>query len=334
MEPDGLARLEQLLQALKEIQAERERQSPFSKVKKIASFVLVLITICIFSQFFESPPTYVSLLTPSPRGYGERFFVECVKNGEDEVVQLFLEHGTVSNATRDSRGRTLLMLAITTKSTSMLSLVLPTVGDVSEGDYGRWTPLHYAAAFNFTEAAEILIERGADVARTTLSGLTPLHVAAAAQSPQIAALLLSSGADANVRSEVLPFREAVKWKSPMRIVFEVVVWLSRWPFHLPRFSDDHSKPNSWMKTERGTPLYNWEAAADRTLEWYISNDMFPGHIYPLTLGAASNSTEVVDVLKSGGAELQADDLFCAYDLCFDGLNTEAEQAYAHSESEE
>ncbi len=62
-----------------------------------------------------------------------------------------------------------------------------------------WTPLHLAAFFGRTDAARLLIERGARVETVSRnpSAHTPLHVAAARGHRDVAELLLARGAAAS-----------------------------------------------------------------------------------------------------------------------------------------
>jgi ankyrin repeat protein len=65
------------------------------------------------------------------------------------------------------------------------------------------TALHLAALYNRTNAAELLIRRGAKVAALDGSGLAPLHLAAMHGSTEVAALLLRHKADPNLRVAAL-----------------------------------------------------------------------------------------------------------------------------------
>jgi uncharacterized protein len=64
-----------------------------------------------------------------------------------------------------------------------------------------WTPLHLAAFFGKTDAARLLLNKGAEVnARSTNQMQNmPLHAAAAGQHAAIVKLLLDHGASANAR---------------------------------------------------------------------------------------------------------------------------------------
>jgi ankyrin repeat protein len=67
----------------------------------------------------------------------------------------------------------------------------------------RATALHFAAYFAQSEAAIVLLERGADVhaVSPTFGDVTPLHSAAAGGSAEIVHALLEAGADPNARQQ-------------------------------------------------------------------------------------------------------------------------------------
>ncbi len=64
-----------------------------------------------------------------------------------------------------------------------------------------FSPLHLAAYFGRTDAAALLLDRGANIearsSNAALRDVTPLHSAAAGQQTQVAILLLDRGADPN-----------------------------------------------------------------------------------------------------------------------------------------
>jgi len=63
--------------------------------------------------------------------------------------------------------------------------------------YDGWTPLHLAAFFGQTAAAERLLDAGADPSAVSTNSLknTPLHAATAGKHPEVALLLIARGAD-------------------------------------------------------------------------------------------------------------------------------------------
>lgn len=72
---------------------------------------------------------------------------------------------------------------------------------LTEQSSDGWTPLHLAAFFGKTDAARLLLNKGAEVnARSTNSmANTPLHAAAAGRSTEVAKLLIDHGASVNAR---------------------------------------------------------------------------------------------------------------------------------------
>ena len=62
------------------------------------------------------------------------------------------------------------------------------------------TPLGWAALNGKTEAAKLLIEKGADVNARNRDGASPLHAAAFLGYPEMAKLLIEKGADINAQN--------------------------------------------------------------------------------------------------------------------------------------
>jgi ankyrin repeat protein len=88
---------------------------------------------------------------------------------------------------------------------------------VSEWSEDGFTPLHYAAFFGHTDAARLLLERGADLevpARNEQFALEarPLHSALAGSQKEVALVLLDAGAEVNAREHqgTTPLHEAAQ----------------------------------------------------------------------------------------------------------------------------
>jgi ankyrin repeat protein len=70
-------------------------------------------------------------------------------------------------------------------------------GLVSSTNREGWTALHYAAAYDHKDVAELLLASKADVNARTERGFTPLHVAVYYGQRDLVALLLAHGASVN-----------------------------------------------------------------------------------------------------------------------------------------
>lgn len=127
--------------------------------------------------------------------HGETPLIVAAYRGQDELVDILLEHGAVMG----------IYEAATLGRNDCIEEILkgdPNAVDTLSSD--GWTPLHLAAHFNRRATVEFLIESGAHVnatsAMTSLApGNTPLHAAAAAGHYEPAFVLLEYGADAAAR---------------------------------------------------------------------------------------------------------------------------------------
>jgi ankyrin repeat protein len=71
----------------------------------------------------------------------------------------------------------------------------------------EWTPLHYAAASGKTDAAAVLLEKGADI-NASARGRTPLEIAAREKHRDVVKLLVAKGADVSASSTDLLYLAA------------------------------------------------------------------------------------------------------------------------------
>jgi ankyrin repeat protein len=85
----------------------------------------------------------------------------------------------------------------------LMELTARDPGCVNRFSPDGFQPLGLAAFFGHTEAALLLLERGADARAPSRNsqGVAPLHSAAASDSVRIAAALLEKGADVNARQQ-------------------------------------------------------------------------------------------------------------------------------------
>ena len=73
--------------------------------------------------------------------------------------------------------------------------------DANVRDDSGNTALHYAAAFGYTEMAQILVDAGADVDAQGRIGNTPLHLASQEGHSDVVAIFIDRGADLNAENE-------------------------------------------------------------------------------------------------------------------------------------
>jgi ankyrin repeat protein len=121
---------------------------------------------------------------------GETPLMAAIYRGHSEVVDLLLKAG----AGRD------IFAASAVGNTDALEQALATnPAAVSSVAYDGWTPLHLAAFFGRTPAADRLLAAGADINAVSSNSLhnTPLHAAVAGGHVEVALRLIERGADVN-----------------------------------------------------------------------------------------------------------------------------------------
>ncbi|MDB6026392.1 MAG: hypothetical protein JWM68_2615 [Verrucomicrobiales bacterium] len=140
--------------------------------------------------------------------WGASPLMAAVASGNEKSVRALLKHGAKANAqTQFSNegfifggGRNPLMWAAFRGDTGMIKALLDAGADVNgEGMFG--TPLSQAAWADRTEAARLLVNRGAQANHANhAEGYTPLHWAASSEdrNSELVKFLLSHGADPNL----------------------------------------------------------------------------------------------------------------------------------------
>ena len=83
--------------------------------------------------------------------------------------------------------------------TEILKLLVDKELDVNEIDDNGQTPLHLAAATNYSDAAKLLIKNGAEMSiGDSIMGSSPLHIAARNDAGEVVQILLNNGVDPNL----------------------------------------------------------------------------------------------------------------------------------------
>jgi hypothetical protein len=128
----------------------------------------------------------------------EENFVFIVSSGDAEAVDLFLKAG-FDPALRDSRGNSLLTLAVRAQVPAVASLLLDAGADVNliSGDRG-YSPLMDAVQKGDLAMAEILLQKGADPNLRSKDGQTALIVAVGRGDEQMVRALLGYGANPDI----------------------------------------------------------------------------------------------------------------------------------------
>jgi ankyrin repeat protein len=116
--------------------------------------------------------------------YSENEFLDRVRQGDPEIVRLFLAAGMDPDAREYSDvGRPAILWASTFGHTEVVAALLEYGGAVDAASNTGATGLMAASIQGFTELASLLIEKGADVKAATSDGKTPLMFAAAGGGP-------------------------------------------------------------------------------------------------------------------------------------------------------
>ncbi len=118
----------------------------------------------------------------------------AAKTGDVEKINRLLDEGADAN---ESGLATPLFYAIKNDHSDAARVLINRGADVNLAS--TWgTPLHEAAKRGNAEAVALLLEKGADHTVTASHGMTPLHSAAMGGSVEATQYLIAHGADVNV----------------------------------------------------------------------------------------------------------------------------------------
>jgi len=111
--------------------------------------------------------------------YNENTFVERARDGDIQVIKMFLQAGMDPNVAADN-GNTALIAAVRASRPEIINLLLTEGADINRRDkeFGA-IPLIWAALRGHNETANLLLERGADInALEEKNGMNAVSLAA------------------------------------------------------------------------------------------------------------------------------------------------------------
>ena len=146
-----------------------------------------------------------------------------------DVMPLLVEAGIDIDA-RDAKGNTALLLAAEKGNLARaamharegmapvvvgirtLEMLLQLGAEANVVNKGKWSPLHWAVAWDAPEATDMLLRIGTSINIPGFKKAHPLHIAAMEGSPETVALLIRWGADVNARDDfhATPIHRAIK----------------------------------------------------------------------------------------------------------------------------
>ncbi len=122
-------------------------------------------------------------------------FIQALRSGDDSKAASLLSGSPGLANSRDGRGETPLLVAVTMRNEQWIAHLLNNGADPSGGGKNGDTPLIVASRIGFETAAQWLLESGAKANQANRMGETPLIVAVQQRRLPLVKLLLAKGAD-------------------------------------------------------------------------------------------------------------------------------------------
>ncbi|MFA6534698.1 MAG: ankyrin repeat domain-containing protein [Candidatus Babeliales bacterium] len=132
------------------------------------------------------------------------------------VKQLIDEYAYLYVNRSNNKGQTPLHLAIDSKDTEIIVILLGAGANINEQDNNGNTPLFSACWIGTEETIKMLIDAGANVNMQNYKGHTPLHVAVWNDQINTLEALLRAGADFNIsdKNGNSPLNDAIQHRHP------------------------------------------------------------------------------------------------------------------------
>jgi ankyrin repeat protein len=120
-------------------------------------------------------------------------FLDAAKNGQTDVVTLFLRAG-MNSESEDAQGKTALIWAAAQGHAETVKALLANGADPNNSDNEGKTALMWAARWDHIDCALALLNKGANVNAKAVDGSTALSIARTKQNADLVKVLEEAGA--------------------------------------------------------------------------------------------------------------------------------------------
>ena len=145
------------------------------------------------------------------------FYYAAKNNNADKMKELFSKNEKIEQFIRPYN-QSLLLHAALNNSYDVAKYLIENSFDVNEADANKYTPLHAAAEYGFTDMAELLVKKGANVEVKDKNENTPLSIAVFNSKSDLSLIeiLLKAGADPFIKNSFgqSPYTMAQNFKKP------------------------------------------------------------------------------------------------------------------------
>jgi ankyrin repeat protein len=154
--------------------------------------VFILLPAVIIFSGCKGREGYKKAIEKKGIPYSQEAFLDNVRTGDRELVEMFLSAGMDVNA-KDKDGCTALMIASEKGDLGTAELLVRKGADVNARDIGGYTVLMYVAYNGNLDIAKLLIENKADVGAKDNDGWTALMFGSLGGKTEMVKLLKKSG---------------------------------------------------------------------------------------------------------------------------------------------
>ncbi|KAG8526588.1 uncharacterized protein KY384_008789 [Bacidia gigantensis] len=247
----------------------------------------------------------------------------AASNDSEDLVRLILDQG-LDVMIKNNRDKTALHAAATSGTGAVTKLLLARGAIISYGKDGR-SALHTAAEFGNEESATALLNAGADIEAKAMpshgriwdrkKGCTPLHLAASVGNQDLVKLLLDRGAFINALTTTsrTPLHEALMWGNvsivEILLSYGAGVHLADNEGWAPLHEAIWRSPMRAVQLllDHGAEIDPLTISQQRNIHFNDRLQNLQGNNTPLHLATVLDNLDVVKLLLSRGANLEATD---------------------------